>query len=176
MTTAQLFEDVGDAYLSLIHPDIEEMDSIGALDIILKLGQEVNPQFIGELIDGESWRERLIGLALAARNKEWHLGEVASRSLLDPRGISIVPAGAFMILSARFVGSESKDWIGENYDEEVFDGEVGWIVDRVRMHLHEQSLNGEHIGVAKDVGPNYGQDLQKHCMFYALLPEIKKGS
>lgn len=171
MTADELFQATGDAYISLIHPRLSEDDFWKKIDQILAVESEASPREIKELINGWSWRERLIGLALAARGKHWEYGEVVCDALLEPKGISLVPSGAFLILSARFLKAHPDSWYSKDFDLETFDGEMKWVLDRVRQHGFEPTMK-----IPREAGPNYGQYLQDHVGLFSMLPEIKRNS
>lgn len=163
MTTNQILDHTGDAYLALIHPDIASDTFQDLVRPLLVLAPSVPAAIVGDLIVGPSWRERLLGVYFAmATTPELHIGRLIE-SLHDLRGMSIVPTIAALAVMARNDCFEMTKSFGDQFDRFAFDGEVGWAVD---WALHHVGLR-EHPGA--ECGPNYGQRFDAHTRMFEAL-------
>jgi len=167
MTAKELFNSTEDVYLSLIHPEIHPLLDSEDFISLLRIADTASENTVKELTISNDWRERIIGLAIAARARLWNLGKTVSESLRDPRGIAIVPAGAFLITCGRVGKIPLEELLPLSYDPDVFDGEVAFALDCVR-----RSLSAERASVPSESGPNYGQNIQVYTKLYVMLPAI----
>ena len=161
MTEQQLLDKVGDAYLPLIHLG-EGLDDATAA--IIATASDASDNLIWDLIAaGDSWRERLIGLVLACHRGIATFGDAMLTSLGNPRGISIVPTCAALVVAVRQEGYEYHQDQTAGLDRSSFDGEVGYALVNLHAFL---GLCGQRGGGA---GPNYGQLFTAHVSFYERL-------
>jgi len=167
MTAKEIFDSTGDVYLSLIHPEINSLLGSEEFTSLLRLADTAAEQSVAELIYSHDWRERIVGFAIAARKRSWNLARAVSDSLLDPRGIAIVPAGAFLITSGRVGKIPLDDLLPATHDPDVFDGEVAFAIDCLK-----RSLSAKRTSVPSETGPNYGQNIQVHTKLHVMLPAI----
>jgi len=92
----------GDAHLPLIRPRADDPDLQAAVKTITGLLPQVEPGVVEDLISGEDFRERLVGLVLAAKAGAGSYVPAMVASLADPRGLAIVPTlAALACLPAR---------------------------------------------------------------------------
>ena len=130
MSHADIMARVGDAYLPLIHPELDDPALASAIARIAALDAELEDQSLSDLIAyGESWRERLVGLVLATLAGPAPFAAPIFESLHSPRGIAVVPAAAVLVLAV----SEQPDALSPDTtcpNRNAFDGEVGWSWDK----------------------------------------------
>ncbi len=186
MTEAELFAQTEGAYLRLIHPILAGERYREDLAPVLALAPSVPEALVGSLLVGASWRERLLGLCLgmAKRPATWGtqpLGQPTDtraacptsqppafvesilQSLREPRGIAIVPACAVLgVLAQRGVYAMHPS-LAYEFDRAVFDGEIGWAVDKALDYV------GLPAAAAHGQGPNYGQVFEDHAAVYAWV-------
>ena len=110
------------------------------------------------------WRSRLLGLAVGALLREWSLAPAVRELIQQPTGMSIVPAGGWLIVQHQHAPAASPEIELRKSDVTLFDGEVGWILTRLQA-LREGALTVD----PDEVGPNYGQSLQSQLALYELL-------
>jgi hypothetical protein len=161
MTEAKLFAETGDAYSSLIH--LEE----GVEETITRISacsDKTSNQLIHKLLrDGDSWRERLLGLALGTIRGIDQFYDSLMVSLHRSGGISIVPICAALAVAVRDRGCEYDARMTETLNRDLWDGEIGYALDWFHHAIG--------IGDAPEelIGPNYGQEFARHLAFYSML-------
>jgi hypothetical protein len=160
MTEADIFEQTKTAYLCLIHPVVEGDAYRQDVAPVLALAPCVPEPLVASMLVGASWRERLLGLCLAMANRPATFVEPMLQSLREPRGIAIVPACAVLGVLARHGLYELHPALAYAFDREVFDGEIGWAVDKA---LHYAGLPAAPVD---GNGPNSGQKFQDHAAVY----------
>jgi hypothetical protein len=167
MTAEKIMEQTGAAYLCLIHPILR--DNVYRQEIlpILAVVPHVQNVEIATLIIGDSWRERLVGFVLAAITQPEELVKATLQSLQNPRGVAIVPACAFLSILAEKNLFKAADLLSNNLNRTVFDGELGWAIDKIMFHA------GLRTNCVLGRGPNYGQVFEDHCEVYRWLFERK---
>jgi hypothetical protein len=89
--------------------------------------------------------------------------EPVLQSLREPRGISIVPACAVLGVLARAGVYEMHPLLAYEFDRAVFDGEIGWAVDKA---LHYAGLPAAQVA---GNGPNSGQVFENHVAVYSWI-------
>jgi hypothetical protein len=159
MTEEAILAATQGGYSSLIHPDVRAGSFQREIQPLLDLEPNVPDPMVAHLLIGPSWRERLVGLAIAMVKTPSPFVEPMQRSLVDVRGIAIVPTCAVLaVLGKRNLFDQGANWEA-NLNRAAFDGEVGWAIDKAR---------GIPAGLtaADDRGPNYGQDFAKHVEAY----------
>ncbi|MBK8036030.1 MAG: hypothetical protein IPK22_02680 [Verrucomicrobiaceae bacterium] len=161
MSVNDIFDQTEDAYLSLIHPVVSDDAYRQQIAPIITLAPCVSEYLVAEMITGESWRERLVGIFMAMARPPASLIEPLMQSLRDPRGISIVPACAALAVLARRGLFTMPEAFAEMFDRQAFDGEVGWALDKA-MHFA-----GLREGEVAGNGPNYGQVFDDHVWVYS---------
>ena len=165
MNEDDIFDQTGGAYLCLMHPGRFEDDCQYWIDRLSALGPSVPDDLVAGLIAGASWRERLIGLYLAASRAPHAFVQPALESLSSPRGISLVPACAFLAVLTRKGVYRMTPEFGRQFDRDAFAGELGWAVDKA---LHYAGL--KEIDAAGK-SPNRGQCFEDHAALYCRLLE-----
>jgi hypothetical protein len=156
-----VLDRVGDLYLALIHADKSTMLVVQPL---LELVSELKPGLALTMIwRGESWRERLVGLVLVARESPEAIADAILTSLRDPRGFAITASCAALASLANHIDVSAllEDHLA-HFDLSAFDGEVGWALDRMRATAARQSLDSSK-------SPNGGQSFANHFDFYSAL-------
>ena len=163
MTPELLFEATGDLYLRLIRPDVRDSEFDLTLRELKKVSSACDGKLALQLIRAGDWRERLLGFALTALLKDYSLSVDIAETFADPRGLAIVPAGAYLI--AHHACSRATFPIIDiaRFNPDLFDGELGWTLDRVRAAIHD------HPSGIDDSSPNSAQDLGAHVDLYQRL-------
>lgn len=163
MTPEQLFEATGDLYLRLIRPNVRDPKLDLALRELRKLRSACDGNLARELIKAGDWRERLLGFALAAILNEYSLSADVAETFANPRGLTIVPAGALLI-AHHAISPETFPVIDfTRFDPSLFDGELGWTVDRVRASILDHPNNIEGLS------PCNAQDMNAHLTLHKRL-------
>lgn len=161
MTEAELLAETGDAYSSLIHL------ADGAQDAITRISacaDKISNQLIHELLrDGDSWRERLLGLVIATMRGIDQFYDSLIVSLQKTGGISIVPICAALAVAVRDHSCEYNVAMTATLDRDQWDGEIGYAVDWFHHTIGIGDAPNESLG------PNYGQDFATHLAFYETL-------
>jgi hypothetical protein len=161
VTEEELFAETGEAYLYLVHL---EDDVDGELARIKACEPLVSNSLIRSLlVQGESWRERLLALVLACLRGVDVFGESLVHCLENSGGISIVPTCAVLTVAVRDFGWNYKPEMIANLNRSNWDGEFGFGLD----HFHHE------IGLTKrpetEYGPNFGQSFGRHLAFYTKV-------
>ncbi len=165
MTEEEIFKQTKDVYLELIHPGSEDLRFSRNIASLINMASSVSDEIVITMIAGSSWRERLLGLAMAMTKQKQPASYIESmfQSLRDPRCLAIVPAAAALALLARrgvFAMAPSFD---EEFDDEMFSGEVGWAVKKAMC------LAGLRPDNAAGIAPNSGQVFEDHIQFYDYI-------
>lgn len=164
MTPEILFQQTSDFYQSLIHPDLSDVDFQREIEAFRGLRAELDRELALTLIQESNWRTHLLGLAVGALLREWSLAPVVLDLIRQPTGISIVPAGAWLMVQHQQAPSLSPEIDGSESDSGPFGDEVGWVLTRL------QAQRVGNLTVDPDeVGPNSGQSLQSQLALYERL-------
>ena len=150
-------------YLCLIHPILKDNTYRQEISPILAVVPHVQNAEIAALIIGNSWRERLIGFVLATATRPENFVKLILQSLQNPRGIAVVPACALLSILAEKNLFKIESIHSNNFDRTVFDGELGWAIDKILFHagLRTDDISGR--------GPNYGQIFEDHREVYRWI-------
>ena len=161
MNERELFVATGDAYSSFIHLH-DAVDE--SLTRISTCAASVSDSMIDQLLqDGESWRERLLGLVLGAMRGIDQFFDSLLIGLHKTGGISIVPLSAALAVAVRDCGCEYDRTMTASLDRDRWDGEIEFALDWFHYSI------GIGDAPQQSVGPNYGQDYSKHLDFYTRL-------
>jgi len=161
MTDRELFAATRDAYLSFIHLQDAVDESLSKISMY---SAKVSDSLIDQLLrDGDSWRERLLGLVLGAMRGLDQFYESLVISLHKTGGISIVPISAALAVAVRDCGCRYDLTKTASLDRDRWDGEVGFAID----WLHYSINMGD--APLQSVGPNYGQNFCNHLDFYTKI-------
>ncbi|MCI0642249.1 MAG: hypothetical protein L0Y72_04270 [Gemmataceae bacterium] len=163
MHEAEVFEQTKGAYLCLIHPRREGGQYPQEMNALIALAPSVSDQLVDSLLDGSSWRERLLGLCLAMAKRPAAFIELILQSLREPLGIAIVPACAVLGILARHGAFTMQPTFANEFDRAVFDGEIGWAADKAMYYAGLRTTNVDGNG------PNYGQDFEDHVELYGWI-------
>ena len=164
MTPETLFQQTSDFYQELIHPDLEDAGFRRALDANCELRGELDFYLALALLQDRNWRSRLLGLVVGALLREWSLAPAVVELIQQPTGLSIVPAGAWLMVQHQRAPSLSPEIDLRESDVTLFDGEVGWMLTQL------QALRQGTFSVDSEAtGPNSGQSLQSQLALYELL-------
>lgn len=167
MTPDQLFQETGNFYQCLIHPVPDDPEFQAGLDRFCQLREALDRDLVLQLIKELDWRSRLLGYAVAALNQDWSLSSEILATLSQPTGLTIVPAGAWLIIQHQRIPEWSPDLDLTEFDLSQFDGEVGWGLSRVRS-AHAGTL----VVADEETGPHSGQSLQDQLALYESLCKI----
>ncbi|QDT27345.1 hypothetical protein Enr10x_26620 [Gimesia panareensis] len=167
MTPEKLFDTTADFYLQLIHPDLEDAGFRRALDAFCELRGELDFDLALALLQDRNWRSRLLGLVVGALLSEWSLAPAVVELIKEPIGISIVPAGAWLMVQHQRAPTFSPEIDLSEFDLGLFDGEVVWILTRLQA-LREGTFTVD----SEATGPNFKQSLQSQLALYALLCSV----
>lgn len=163
MTAADVFEQTGDAYLRLIHPNRSGDAYRQEIAPAIALAPDVPDGVVASMITGASWRERLLGLCLAMARRPAGFVEPMVHSLRVPKGIALVPACAALAVLARRGMFSMPPSFSLSFDRKVFDGELGWATDKA---MHFAGLRADD---PPGRGPNYGQIFDDHVQVYCWI-------
>ena len=161
MTERELLAATGDACSSFIHLHDAVQESLARISAC---EDRVSDSLIEHLLqDGDSWRERLLGLVLGTTRGIHQFYDSLIIGLHKTGGISIVPICAALAVAVRDCGCEYDRTMTASLDRDRWDGEIGFAMDWFHYSIS--------IGDApqESVGPNYGQDYSKHLDFYTRL-------
>jgi len=168
MNASNVMQRVGDAYLPFNRPDFADPTLRPAITRITALAPEVDAKLIAELIaEGESWRERLVGLVFAANSDLPAFVNPMIASLRDPRGLAIVPTCAAIAVALSQQAECMPSQI-DSLDPESFSGELGWALDNVRFHL------GHACHKPQGKSPNDGKDFDTHVNLVKLIQDTHR--
>src|SRR4051794_33852617 len=92
-------------YIYLLRPDVSSEEVRAAGRFVRTIAPAVPATTTRELLNGISWRERLVGLAVCTIQGPGPFANDIVGSLHRPSGMSIVPAAAVLVLAARETGS-----------------------------------------------------------------------
>jgi hypothetical protein len=152
------------AYLCLIHPVRLDEGHRQAIASIVALAPSVSDELVVTMIEGVSWRERLLGLCLAMTKPPLiPFTESMLQSLRDPRGISVVPTCAALVVLAQDGAFTMAASFSDMFDRTAFDGEVGWAVDKA---MHTAGMRSEDV---PGCGPTFGQIFEDHVEVYRCI-------
>ncbi len=165
MTESELIRKTKDAYLELVHPASEDYEHSQSIVTLLDLAPTVSDDVVSSMIAGPSWRERLLGLSIAMTKERQPASYIENmfQSLRDPRGLAIVPTAAALASLARRGAFTMTPSFGEQFDHNIFSGEVGWAVTKA-MHF-AGLISDDAVGVA----PNNGQVFEDHLQLYDFI-------
>lgn len=167
MTPEQLVKATGLFYDKLVHPVVQDSEFQTSLTSFRNLGKDFDRDLALELIQEVNWRDRLLGIAVAAVLRDWSLSHAIVDTCLSPSGISIVPAGAWLICHYRCSPETFPEINFTKFDHSQFDGEIGWVIQHV-----QSETEGRLSLTEEDTGPNYGQSLLDHIELYAFLVSV----
>ena len=159
MTEDEFFVRARGAYLKLIHLG----DPRPAKKTIIALASECDDQLTVALLTGDSWRERLYGLVLACHKGIAPFFPDVVRSILDARGISLVPTASVISIAIRDFDCPYPEEQFADANRSAFDGEFGWCIEYIRYDL------GMAGRPSRRSGPNYGHSYDAHREFYRGL-------
>jgi hypothetical protein len=158
MNESEVMRRVGLAYLPLIGmPDGPTRRS--AIGEILAVEPEVDTELISSLIGkGISWRERLVGLVLAAHSDITLFIRPMMDSLRDPRVIGMGLTFAAMAVAV----SEQPDLMPDDLDtldRSSFDGKLGKLLDKFLLYIGHASQQPNGNSLSEDTGLKWGIEL-----------------
>src|SRR4051794_4320378 len=113
-------------YIYLLRPDVRHEEVRAAGESVRAIAPAVPAATTRELLDGVSWRERLVGLAVCVIQGPGQFANDIVDSLHRPTGMAIVPAAAALVLAARESGSGDLTAGVATLDRTVFEGTLGW--------------------------------------------------
>lgn len=161
MDERELLAVTGNAYYAFIHLR-EAVDK--SLAKISACARRVSDSLIAKLLqDGDSWRERLLGLVLGAMRGIDQFYDSLIVSLHKTGGITIVPISAALAVAVRDCGCRYDRQMTASLDRDRWDGEIGFALDWFHYSIGIGDIPSESRG------PNYGQDYTRHLIFYANL-------
>ena len=160
MTEDDVFIQTKGAYLCLMRPTMRDCMYRHELASIPSIAPQVPDDIVSALILGSGWRERIIGFALAMAKTPASFVAHVEKSLETPRGIAITPACAFLAVLARAGEFKVEPSFADDLDRSVFDGELGWAIDKMMFHagLRPDDIAGR--------GPYYGQVFEDYIEIY----------
>ncbi len=164
LTEKQIFETLkGSASaLSLLSPEVKI-----EINHILSLANNINPQTISKfLIEGPSWRERLLAIsfAFATDPKPFHSNFI--KALHKTGGLSIIPLCAAITTMVNCYNCSLEYIDYKSLDRNYFDGEMGFALDKMLYHIRLSDK------VVEGKGPNSGQSFEDHYDFYKKIGRV----
>jgi len=165
MSEDNIVEQTKDAYLCLVHPVRKDEAYRKEIASVIAIAPSVPDELVVAMIVGASWRERLMGLCIAMSKPSGKFTEAMLQSLRNPRCISIVPTCAALAVLARRGVFHMPNSLGDMFDREAFDGEVGWATDKSMFYagLRKDDVPGR--------GPNDGQIFEDQVEAYKWLSD-----
>ena len=161
MSSDELFREIGNGYLSLIHLNDDLGDVVATLT---RLADTWPRERVGELLrDGDSWRERLPALVMASRQGLARHYDSLLHALHNSGGISLVPLAAAIAVAVRDFGCPYDPNLTRSLDRNAWDGEIGFALDWLHYTI------GMGDVPERALGPNYGQEFAAHLKFYTEL-------
>lgn len=161
MDERDLLTATGDAYCSLIHLREAVDESLAKISVCAR---RVSDSLIDQLLqNGDSWRERLLGLVFGAMRGIDQFYDSLLVSLHRTGTISIVPNFAALAVAVRDCGCRYDRQMTALLDRDRWDGEIGFALDWFHYSIGIGDIPRESRG------PNYGQDYTRHLIFYANL-------
>jgi hypothetical protein len=160
MDADAVMEHLGRGYPSFLRPDTFDPENVQAVQRLRRVASTIDDDTVSRLINGQSWRERLVGLYLAAMRGADRFSASIIQSLRDPRGLAIVPACAAISIALRH--QRATDWekpLGE-LDVGAFSGELCWGLAKLRWALKWADMD------PGDLSSNDGMDVEEHVRFY----------
>lgn len=165
MTEEEIFKQTKGAYIGLLHPLDKNEEFGGYVKTLIALAPKVSNEVIQAMLAGSSWRERLLGNCMAMTREDVPESFVENmlQSLRDPRCLSVVPTCAALALLAQRGIFKMTPAFGTMFDRSVFNGELGWAVDKAMFFcgLRSEDVSGN--------APNDGQTFEDHVRFYQSL-------
>ena len=126
MTVDQLFEATGDLYLLLMRPRVGDVEFESLLDLLKSASLHCESDLAREMIQTRNWRTRLLAFALTALLRDDSMTKDIAETFSHPTGLSIVPAGAFLIAHHATSPETFPSFDFSRFDRSKFDGELGW--------------------------------------------------
>ena len=163
MSEEDILEKFGQLYLCLIHPDVDDILFKKDLKSINLISESLKNCEIHKLINGDSWRERLLRVLLGMQNDKKNCGVIILNSLIAIRGISIVPSFAALAVLARSGLFDFKTVFDMDLDPKLFDNEVGWSIDTAYKYVCGDLVEKNFRG------PNYGQVFINHVKLFDYI-------
>jgi len=161
MDERELLAVTGNAYDAFIHLRDAVDESLAKISACAR---RVSDSLIAQLLqEGDSWRERLLGLVLGAMRGIDRFYNSLIVSLHKTGGITIVPISAALAVAVRDCGCQYDRILTASLDRDRWDGEIGFALDWFHHSI------GISDSPQESVGPNYGQDYSKHLSFYTKL-------
>lgn len=166
MSEDDILRQTNDAYLSLVHPAQRDGEFQRKISSVVSLAPSVPDTLVAAMINGASWRERLLGICMGMAKRQKMFVEPMLQSLRDPRGISIVPTCAALAVLAQRSIFAMPLFFSEMFDRQIFDGEIGWATDKAMFFagLRADDVSGR--------GPNYGQIFDDHIQVYSSILNV----
>lgn len=161
MTESELFTEIGDTYLTLVHLEqgVEQM-----ITRISNCADRISDELIHELLRGvDSWREQLPGLVVATMRGVDQFYDSLIGHLHKSGQVSLVPMSAALAVAVRDRGCKYNTDMTATLDRTSWNGEVGFALDWFHYTIGISNLPDQRTG------PNYGQDFSSHLDFYAML-------
>jgi hypothetical protein len=161
MIADRVFDEIGGAYTTLIHLEPGADQAVAAIS---RCSESCSYQLVHQLlVEGPSWRERLIGLVVASLHGLDDYSESLLHGFKRSGGIGIVPLSAALAVAIQDGGCAYTHEMTDDLDRGKWDGEVGFALD----WLHHTGGMGEPP--SETCGPNYGQDFPRQFDFYRKL-------
>jgi len=155
--------EIGDAYVWLNIPDIDDADCQRNVGRILRVEPFADSKTVNDLIMFHDWRGRVVGHVLAIRKGPRNFAHAMIDSLASPRGLAVVPTGAALVLG--LADESPEEWLSRfaRLDRSPFDGDVGWSIDKMLFHL------GWSPRDPGGYSPNDGRDFAVHLRLFQWI-------
>ena len=165
-----VFHAVNGNYLVLLSPNVQLPEDRQALQSFVDLVPSVSPETVEYLIQyGISWRERIIGVTLAAAMDATLFSDAALASLQNPCGYEVTPAFALLCLAYRDVIPPDIEDLLSHLDPHAAHGEIGW---GIRKLHHLLKISHDDPG---DVSPVTGLHFHFYLDSYEWLARNRPG-
>ncbi|MEA1952133.1 MAG: hypothetical protein U9N87_12160 [Planctomycetota bacterium] len=165
MNSTELMTEIGDAYLWLNIPDIDDVECRRDVGRILRVEPLADSNTVNDLVTFHDWRGRMVGHVLAIRKGPRKFARAMIDSLANPHGLAIVPTCAALVLG--LANEKPDEWQPHfaRLDRSPFVGDVGWSVDKTVFHL---GWSQEDPG---GYSPNDGKDFAVHLRLFRWIED-----
>jgi len=165
MNPAELMTAIGDSYLWLNIPDIEDSECRQKVENVIRVERLADAKTVEKLLTFEDWRERMVGHVLAIRKGPRQFVSAMLDSLAAPRGLAIVPTCAALV--SGLADDEPNEWMPRllALDRSPFEGDIGWSLDKMTFHL------GWSVEDPGGYSPNDGKNFDLHLALFRWVTD-----
>ena len=128
----EILKAVRNTYLVMLSPNIQLEADRNALSTFVKIAPNVSHDTASHLVEhGRTWRERIIGITIAAAMGPEFFYEEALSGLRRPYTYEVVPSFALLYLALRGLPISKMPPGFDSVDPDAANGEMGWGLSKV---------------------------------------------